>query len=156
MYYVIERCYAGVNTDQNVNADTVQIWSEPPSDQELRCVIGDWSTHLWGEFETIKEARKHIKENFETRESDEHADLCCRGVLAVYLLGEYEEMTRDATADWIYAALEESISADSDDDDIDAFIEEMESFANREGYTLSIYARDDVEKYRDDLILERE
>lgn len=163
-FYVIEREYVGPNQDQHCDDHTVVIQNVPGrtnSSHEERTegwlgTTNDWAVHAHGEYETIEAARAAIAEKFgkcrETPPVWEDDDTC----IETYLVGEFAQMSREETGDWIYSGLKSEVTADTTNEQIDALIKEWEGECNSEGYTLDSRADDMARAYRDELIAERD
>lgn len=138
MYYVIETKYVGPNQDRYIDADRIEISHIPAIDNFTKepiiegwCGETDgWSVYAHGEYSTVESAREYIDQKFgETREYDSH-------IVATYKPGRYEPLGAEGTRDWIREGVEFDIHKDITEGDIDALVEEYETSANEEGYTL--------------------
>ena len=144
-HYVIEENYVGPNQDQNIDADTIKITTEPARKNMSNevCLDGwcgttnDWATYARGEFPNLEAAEAYIKANYkDAREIDDFYD---EGgtVKAVYKPGKYEPISKEATGEFIFDSLQESVNASTTDDEITALVDEWEAAANDEGWTLT-------------------
>lgn len=144
-HYVIEENYVGANRDQNIDADTIKITTEPAThnmNNEV-CLDGwcgttdDWAVYARGEYKSVEAAREYIRENYKNvREIDDFYD---EGgtIKAIYKPGKYEPISREATGNFIYDALISSVTQTTTDDEIRALVDEWEAAANDEGWTLT-------------------
>lgn len=164
MFYLIETNYAGPSPDQNADADEVRIQTEPgrtnlSHEERTEGWLGttnDWAAYARGEYETEQAARAAIEDLYgECREVELEAYMD-DGVVAVFKLGKYEPMNREATGNWIYSGLECDVTADTTDEQLEALIEEYEAQCNSEGCTLDGSAIDMAREYRDERIAERD
>jgi hypothetical protein len=144
-HYVIEENYVGANRDQNIDADTIKITTEPARKNLSNevCLDGwcgttnDWAVYARGEFASREAAEAYIKANYkDAREIDDFYD---EGgtVKAVYKPGKYEPLCKEATGNFIYDSLKESVTASTTDAEISALVDEWEAAANDEGWTLT-------------------
>lgn len=169
MFYIIETNYVGPNQDQHCDADLVRIQTEPGrtnSSHKERTegwlgTTNDWAEYAHGEYDTIEEARAAVEEQFGpcrereigTDPFNDDPDGC---VVAVFKIGQYEQMSREATGDWIYEGLRAEVTADTTDEQIEQLIEKWEAECNSEGYTLDGRAEDMAREYRDERIAARD
>ena len=144
-HYVIEVNYVGPNRDQNIDADTIKITTEPATHNMsgTPCLDGwcgttnDWAVYARGEFPNLEAAEAYIKANYkDAREIDDFYD---EGgtVKAVYKPGKYEPIGKEATGNFIFDSLKESVTASTTDDEISALVDEWEREANSQGCTLT-------------------
>lgn len=159
MFYVIEDKYVGPNQDQHVDADTITISTVPAktnSSHEVKLhgwcgTTNDWSTHAYGEYETLEAARLAIAENFGQVRLFEDEDKYDT-VIETYKIGQYIPMSEEETGDWVYEPMRSEIHADTTDEGIAKFIAECESNANAEfNATLDSSVEDMVKQYRQEL-----
>lgn len=137
-FYVIE--YTDITT-QNPNFDHVVISEEPERTNMSNEVRTDgWCgttngtcVHARGEYDSIEAARTFIKAHY-TEGVREVDDFYTNGdtIIAKFLLGRYETLDSEATAAFVYDELMERIGADSSDDEIRTFADDMERAANAE------------------------
>lgn len=137
-FYVIE--YTDITT-QNPNFDHVVISEEPERTNMSNEVRTDgWCgttngtcVHARGEYDSVEDAQAFIKAHYTegVREVEHFIDEGAT-VIAKFLIGRYEEMGSDATAAFIYDELMERITAQSTDEDIARFADDMERAANAE------------------------
>jgi hypothetical protein len=167
MYYVIETNYVGPNPSQNLDADTIEIATEPArtnSSHEVRLdgwcgTTNDWAVYAHGEFVTIEEARAAIAEKFgDVRDcTPDDSKFDAESVVEVCRRGRYAPMNAAQTVDWCCEGLREDVSADTTDERIAALVDEYEDAANGEGYTLDESALSEyITEHRDELRDERE
>lgn len=157
-HYVIEVNYVGPNRDQNIDADQIKITTEPARKNMSNevCLDGwcgttnDWAVYARGEFPNLEAAEAFIRENYkDVREIDDFYDEDIT-VKAVYKPGKYEPISKEATDDFIYDSLKESVNSSTTDDEIRALVDEWEREANGHGCTLT-GAYDLAVAYRDGL-----
>jgi hypothetical protein len=143
MFYVVESKFVGRTNDHQVNADRVTIQVVPATgnlDKKPRIegwcgTNNDWAVFAHGEYSYIEEARDAIDERFgAVREVEEQYDL---DVIEAYLVGEYDQLPRQASADWLYECLTSDVTADTTDQQIDLLVEEYAAFAAAEGIALT-------------------
>lgn len=140
-FYVIE----SVDTmGQDNRNDKVMISTEPARtnlSKEIR--LEGWcgttdniSTIARGEYGSIEEARAFIKANYPegVREMDFFNE---ENVVALFRVGRYEPMDLDATSAYVWDELDERITAESTDQEIEAIAVELEETANGDGFTLT-------------------
>lgn len=164
MYYVIETKYVGPNQlqDQYTDVDTIAISTTPAitnSSHEERTqgwcgTTNDWAVYAHGEYATLEEARAAIAQEFGDVRSDETAD--DENVVELYKPGKYAPMSREATEDWTFDGIQESIDADTTDERIAELVAEFEEIANGEGYTLDSDLDDLMKARRQELQDERD
>jgi hypothetical protein len=143
-YYIIEINYVGINQDQHIDSDEIQIRTEPGrtnSSNEVSTegwlgTTNDWAYYAHGEYETIDEAREAVAEKFDNvRDSDpDYADE--EWVVEVYKPGKYAPMDAEATRNWVWEGVRCDITPDTTDEQIQALLDDYESAANSDGYTL--------------------
>ena len=155
--FIIEENYVGPDQDQNIDADTIKITTEPARKNMSNeiCLDGwcgttdDWAVYARGEFPDLEAAEAYIKANYkDAREIDDFYD---EGgtVKAVYKPGKYETLCKEETGNFIYDSLKESVNSSTTDDEIRALVDEWEATANSEGWTLT-GAYDLAVAYRDE------
>jgi hypothetical protein len=143
MYYLVETRYFGPNQDDDnyADADTIEITTNPPraNMNEKKRTNGwcgntsGWAVYGHGEYETLGEARKAMVDLFgAARETSASGD----GIVEKDKICEYERLGHEATENWLYAAMEEDVKADTTDDEIFDLCEQYEALANEEGLTL--------------------
>lgn len=144
-HYVIEEAYVGPNQDQNIDASVIKITTEPArtnSSNEI-CTdgwcgtTGDWSVTARGEYESEEKAKAFIDQFYDNGTRDADLDENDPSIVAMYKIGKYEPMEKEATGDFIYYSLHGSVSASTTDDEIDALVDEWEREANSQGCTLT-------------------
>lgn len=165
MFYVIKREYVGPNQDDSrfINADTVIISTEPARtnmSDEIR--INGWcgTTHNWsitahGEYETLESAQIAIPKIFGSVRDVEILEddvALAWDVVDAYRIGKFETMTTQETEDWLFASMEEDVTAHISDERIVELASEYEKLANEEGWTLNGKATEIIESYRQELI----
>lgn len=166
MYYVIESKYVGPNQDQAqyCDVDTIGIYTTPGktnSSREVRLegwlgTNNDWAEYAHGEFATLEAAKTRIEELYEhTREQDTQ-DSYDEDLVELYKPGQYEQMSRQATADWCYEGIRADITADTTDGQIARLVGEYEDAANAEGFSLDGDLMDMMSTYRQELRDERD
>ena len=156
-FYVIEEKYAGANQDQHLDDNTIKITTEPArtnSSKEI-CLDGwcgttdDWAVYARGVYDSKEAAGKFIKTLYkDTREAD--FDDNDQSIVAVYKPGKYEPISKEATGEFIFDSLQESVTTSTTDGEISALVDEWEREANGQGCTLS-GAYDMAVEYRDEL-----
>ena len=156
-YYVIEEKYAGANQDQHLDDNTIKITTEPArtnSSHEI-CLDGwcgttdDWAVYARGAYDSKEAAEKFIKTLYkDTRETD--FDDNDQSIVAVYKPGKYEPISKEATGNFIFDSLQESVATSTTDDEISALVDDWEREANGQGCTLT-GAYDMAVEYRDEL-----
>lgn len=166
MYYVTETNYVGPNKndDRYCDADFIEISTSPAVKNLSRevCTDGwcgttnDWALYAHGEFETEQAAREFIQAKWAIRDDEEfdprYAD---DGVIARFKIGALEQLSRQRTEDWIYAAMQCDVTADTTDEKISELADEYESSANADGVTLES-VEEIIEKFRDEKRAERD
>lgn len=168
MYYVIETEYVGPNQDQHVNDHTVIVSTAPAHTNMSReartrgwCgTTNDWATYAHGEYATVDGAIAAIWKIFdEVRDSLPNGDdfpIEDEHVLKIFKPGKYEQMTREATGDFVVEALKNDIEASTTDDQLAHLATAYEDEANSEGYTLHHRLTAMLEDHRQDLRDEEE
>ena len=163
-YYIIKTDYVGPNQDQNIDADTIEISTEPARKNmsgEI-CLSGwcgttnDWVVYAHGVYDSEDEARAAINAEFgAVREGNENEDFWSfnPASVAVFKPGEYTPFNRSETENWIYESMHNDITAKTTDDEIKTIAADYEDSANDGGYTLTD-AEEIMENYRDALINE--
>lgn len=157
-HYVIAVNYVGPNRDQNIDADQIKITTEPARKNMSNevCLDGwcgttdDCAVYARGEFPDLEAAEAYIKANYkDAREIDDFYD---EGgtVKAVYKPGKYEPIGKEATGNFIYDSLHDSVTASTTDAEISALVDDWEREANSQGCTLT-GAYDMAIEYRDGL-----
>ncbi len=142
-YYVIE--YTD-ETSSYPNFDHVVISEEPERtnmSNEVR--IEGWCgttngtcVHARGMYDSIEEARAFIDKHYEegVREVEHFIDEGAT-VIAKFLIGRYEKLDRGATSEYVWDELDERITAQSTDQEIEAIAADLEETANGDGFTLT-------------------
>jgi hypothetical protein len=167
MLYIIEREYVGPNQDQHADDGHYIIIQNVPgrtnSSHEERTdgwlgTTNDWAEYARGEYETIEAAHAAIEARFGTCRLDADNDEVRYDddVAEVWRVGEFAQMSREETSDWIYSGLQADVTADTTDERLEALIEEYEAEIRSEGYTLDARAIDMAKEYRDELIEKRD
>ena len=155
-YYIIEENYVGPNRDQNIDADVIKITTEPArtnSSNEI-CLDGwcgttnDWAVYARGEYDSKEAAEEAIEALYKEIREVEFYDND-QSIVAVYKPGKYEPLCKEATKNFIYYSLKESVNKSTTDDEITALVDEWEEAAHEEGCTLS-GAYDMAVEYRDE------
>lgn len=166
--YVIEHKYVGANQDseQFVDADRIEISKKPATTnssyvERIKGWCGttnDWAIYAHGEYETTELARKAIADKFgSVRDVDANGDEFLssdENVIEVFKLGKFEPLSRQATSDWAFEGIEEDITIDTTDSEIDKLVGIYESNANSEGYTLDSDLEDFMKAHRAALVEE--
>lgn len=158
MYYIVETNYVGPNRTQGqyVDADRIEIRTSPAitnMSHEQRAegwcgTTNDWSVYAHGEYASFDNAQAAIAETFgEVREFEPDDE----AVVEIYRRGKYEPMSRQATADWVYAAAEFDLSANTTDERIAQLVADYEFEANSNGYTLDSDLEEILQELRDEL-----
>lgn len=163
-YYIVETIYVGPNPydAQNIDADRIEIRTEPARANMSGEVLtdgwcgttNDWSVYARGEYDTLADARKAVIDIFGECRECELDEYHCGGVVEAYKEGKLTPMGENESGNWIHEAMRSEITADSTDDDIQAFFNGMQHYAEYEGYKL-FDVTDMVTEYRDLLIAER-
>jgi len=162
-FYIIETSYVGPNSDQNIDADKIEISTSPATanlNGEVKTegwcgTTNDWAVYAHGEYETIDEARAAIKSQFgNVRECDE--DNCYDGVVESYRTGKYIPMNTEQTGRWADEGLNDDLDAETTDERITELVAEYEKIANADGYTLSSSLEDMIIERRQELRDEKE
>lgn len=163
MFYVISHIYCGPNKNSRtlIDADTVEIWSEPAQTNLSKevCIEGwcgtsnDWSLTAYGAFDTLEKARAYIDENWDIRELDSKSDSFIdysfgEFVVAKFKVGQYAMMPDDEVADWAYQGLISDISIDTTDAQIAELAQEYEKDANTYGSSVIHCIKDVMIEYR--------
>ena len=156
-FYVIEEKYTGPNQDQHLDDNTIKITTEPArtnSSKEI-CLDGwagttdEWAVYARGVYDSKEAAEKFIKTLYkDTREAD--FDDNDQSIVAVYKPGKYELIGKEATGNFIYDSLQESVTASTTDAEISALVDDWEEAAHEQGCSLS-GAYDMAIEYRDGL-----
>ena len=158
MFYIIEHEYVGPNTGQHIDDHIVVITTEPAQTNmshedrtEGWCgTTNDWALHAHGEHETEDAARAAITATFgECREIMDPAALD-DDEIATFRVGKYEPLCAQATREWLYDGMRDSIDADTTDEQIAQQATDYEIDANAQGYTL-LSPETVLEEYRDEL-----
>ena len=156
-FYVIEEKYAGPNRDQDIDADQIKITTEPARKNMSNevCLDGwcgttdDWAVYARGVYDSKEAAEKAIEALYKEIREVEFDDND-QSIVAVYKPGKYEPIGKEATGNFIFDSLKESVTASTTDDEISALVDEWEREANSQGCTLS-GAYDMAVEYRDEL-----
>lgn len=159
MYYITEINYVGPNPEQHIDADRIEIVTEPPRENMSKeiCIDGwcgttnDWSMYAHGEYETPEAAEAAVETIFgECRElslpwKNEDAVRCYKqGRLARYGWAE--------TVWWCSDRVFVEIAADTTDEQIQAFVEAFCDEALEYEVELTVDAvRDTATARRDEL-----
>lgn len=161
-YYVIAEAYVGPNPDEMYDVDRIIISTTPATcngSGEI-CLdgwagtTGDWAVHAFGEFDTIEEARAQIALTFGiTRTKDDNGsfDIENPEIIETHKPGEYAVMTRQGTADWLWASMRR-ITHDTTDHELEIILKQNELEVNLSGDTLNRYAWDMLVDCRDEKI----
>lgn len=161
MYYIIETTYAGSNQEQHTDATRIDISTTPAMTNQSHeeringwCgTTDDWAVYAHGEYETIEAARQAIIAKWEhVRYSDSNGDAYTSDdpdIIETCKPGQYEPMSRQSTADWLYDGMTSDITADTTDEQIAKLVDDYESMAHDQGYTLDSDALDILTEYRD-------
>ena len=164
MFYIIEREYVGPNRDQHADDGHIIIVQNVPgrtnSSYEERIdgwlgTTNDWAEYARGEYGSLESARAAVIERFGPCRAKvpvfEDDNTC----VECYRVGEFAQMSREETSDWIYPGLQSCVAAETTDSELDALISEWESDANSQGYTFDSRATDMARAYRDEQIENR-
>lgn len=163
-YYVVATEYVGPNASQHVDDNTIEIYNTPAvGNMHHQPIItgwcgttDDWAVFAHGEYDSEAAARAYIEQEWPKCREQEKDPLVEDDAVASFKPGEYEQWSQEQVADWIYEAIEESISASTTDAEIDAMVQKWERIANQERATLGDYAEDLAINHRDDLQAEEE
>lgn len=150
MYYVIETSYVGPNQKQDryVDASHIDICTAPAvtnSSHEERIdgwcgTTNDWSVHAHGEYETIEAARSAIEEIFgDVRGCDidgRDFEFDDETVVESYKIGNFIPLSSEASINWAYDWIENSIQADTTDVQVEELVAALEEEANENGFSL--------------------
>lgn len=142
-FYVIE----SINTMSQGNQDDRVVIANEPARTNLGNVVrtegwcgttDDISVTARGEYGSIEEARAFIKAHYSegVREMDDFYDEG-ETVVASFLIGRYEKLDQDATSEYVWDELDERITAQSTDQEIEAIAADLEGTANGDGFTLT-------------------
>ena len=167
-YYLVTVTYIGPNPDDEryIDADTIEIRNEPARKNVSGevCTNGwcgtnnDWSVEAHGAFPTLEAARAALHEQFApVRDSDLQSapfEDPETDVVEVYKPGRFAPLTSEATGVLTYERMEQAISTDTTDKQIEALVEECRSELNAEGMAPHPSLKKDMEDYRDELIEE--
>lgn len=170
MYYLITSSYVGPNPDDEcfVDYDTIEIHTTPAITNMNRqeCLEGwcgttnDISIYAHGEYATLEAARDAlISKHGKVRQIDKDDDdwpYDDPEVLEVYKFGEYPAEALERTESWAYEIIDETITADTSDAEIDSLVESLERESNDEGYTREENLRHLITELRQELLDERE
>lgn len=166
MYYIIETNYVGVNQDQHIDDDTVEISTAPAiynSSLEI-CLDGwcgttsDYAIYAHGDYPTIDAAREAVGAIFgDVRERNSAGDYYIdqnsdRDIVAIYRKGRYEPMSREHTGNWLYDSMTSDITVETSYDEIKTLLADYKSAATDEGCTLHPDAEEMMLEYRQQLI----
>lgn len=148
MFYIIRRNYVGPNwADQKfIDFDTIEILTAPATTNQSHeiCLEGwcgttnDIEVVAYGEYATLEAARNAITSIFgkvrkiAVGDDGPNGD---RSILETYKPGEFRRESLEATQAWGYEIIEEMISSDTSDAEIDSRVERLERESNDEGYT---------------------
>lgn len=157
-HYVIEERYTGPNQDQHIDADVIKITTEPArtnSSNEI-CLDGwcgttnDWAVYARGEYDNKEAAESFIAETYKDARFLEESDIVEGDTVAIYKPGKYEPLCKEATGNFIYDSLQESVTVSTTDAEISALVDDWEAAAHEQGCTLT-GAYDMAVEYRDGL-----
>lgn len=156
-HYVIEERYTGPNQDQHIDTDIVKITTEPARKNMSNeiCTEGwcgttdDWAVYARGEYDSKEAAESFIMSTYkEAREAD--FDENDQSIVAIYKPGKYEPLCKEATGNFIFDSLQESVTVSTTDAEISALVDDWEAAAHEQGCTLT-GAYDMAVEYRDGL-----
>ncbi|MHA3980724.1 hypothetical protein ACW9UR_23950 [Halovulum sp. GXIMD14794] len=167
MYYIVKTTYAGPDYSEApyCDADVVEIRKMPARTNmsDEICVDGwcgtshDWSVTAYGEYKTLKSARKALLNRFgPARVWKNEKDAIAEGIdwnddtVEVYKEGQFDLMGREETFDWLYAAAREDVAANTTDAEIEALLDTYEAEANKEGWTLHMEAKEALLEAREE------
>lgn len=144
-FYVIERNYVGPNSEQHLNDDTVSITNDPArynSSKEV-CVEGwagttdDVAVYARGEFASMAEAVQFIFDEYKQGLRVVQDIALYDGAIAMYKIGKFYVLNKDATEEWLSDALVSDIKGDMTDDELQAIVDSWEDDANSQELTLT-------------------
>ena len=113
----------------------------------------DVSVIAYGEYDSQAEAQAFIDQYFNGDLRYTDWDENDGDIVVMYKLGKYEPMDREATGNFIYDSLVESVTADTNDYELNDMVNEWEREARRNLETLT-GAYDLAVEYRDGLLNE--
>ncbi len=154
MYHLIETKYVGPNEDEHVDANTIDISTQPArtnSSHEVRTdgwcgTNGDWATYAHGEYPTLEAAQAALGQTFgpvrgRDPESGDAFDIspleADGGVVERYKPGRYAPMSKEDTEQWAYDAIKNDVTPDISEARIQELIREYEADCNQNGYSLN-------------------
>ena len=159
MYYIIETTYTGLNQEQHTDATQIDISTTPAMTNQSHeeringwCgTTDDWAVYAHGEYDTIEAARQAIIAKWEhVRYSDPNGDAYTSDdpdVIETCKPGQYEPMSvrhRRLVIRW------RDIRHHGRHDGRPAcLVDDYESMAHDQGYTLDSDALDILTEYRD-------
>lgn len=153
MYYIIETNYVGVNQEQHIDFDRVDISTVPSiGNMTKEPVIEGWcgdtdgySVTAHGKYATLDEAESAVADKFRELRvcDDEEPD-----VVKAYKKGKYERLSLDETLDWIASDLENDIKSDTTDSEISKLLDIYTDAAESEHLRLHDRLQDLLEQER--------
>lgn len=160
-YYVVETRYAGTKRDtKHLNANKVEVWTVPAvtnSSKEVRLsgwcgTTNDWAIYAHGEFNSLEAATLKAQNLGPYRDLREGEGIDPMDDHVVYQIwsGEYRALDESDSWPYIGEEVKNSIKADTTDEQIAAFLDEMGAEANAAGYSLADMTQI-VQAHRNDL-----
>lgn len=160
-YYVISHRYVGPNIDQNMNKDTVGVFTTPACGNMSRQPIvagwcgttNGWSEHAHGEYNSLSEATAFIISKFDVRDINDQETMLVREEEAVelFLIGRYTKMSKEATGEWLYHEFRNSLTIETTDEEIQKLVKVWMAEVNRDGYEFHPDAESMAIKFRDEI-----
>lgn len=167
MFYIISQSYVGPNwADQKfIDFNTIEIRTAPATTNQSQevCLEGwcgttnDIEVVAYGEYATLEAARDAITGIFgKVRKIvvDDDGPNGARSILETYKPGEFRPESLEQTLAWGYEIIEETITANTNDAEIDNRVEVLERESNDEGYTRKANLRYLMSERREELRIE--
>lgn len=156
--YLVEEIYVGPNTEQNVDANTIRITTEPARnnlDGEVRTsgwcgTTNDWATYAHGEFTSLDDARaaaQALRPDGLREFGYEHND----GTVVAYRPGRYDILNATSTVDYLWDSMTDRVNKDMTESEAEILAAEFEADAEADNVTLTD-AYQAIIDYRDGLV----
>lgn len=163
-YYIVSTVYTGPNKNQYIDADTIEICTEPargnmdgePVIDGWAGTTNDWAVYSRGPFNSLEEARTAVRERYSgTRTADPDGvpfepGVSDRTVIETHKPGTYAPMGLQESVSWAWEAFKSDITAASTDADIEKVMADLQADAHSDGFSLADLT-DEMHEYRDRL-----
>ena len=152
-YYVCASIYVGPDEQEQLNGSSVSITTRPWfTEKDLASIYSDWSAEQEGPFATLPEAQKYMQTKYgDCRPIDKdwaEPDIL-PDIVECYAIGAYEQLTKEDTRTWLYDGLEDLVSADTTDPQLEKTADEVLATMQADFNMSSTYILEILEEYRD-------